>query len=87
MTGLIAVITWCKANWKLVAAGLVLAALAWGAWQIDAAATDRCEAGFEAREARHLKEQTNAANAADDAARRCAGDPACRLSDDGYRRD
>lgn len=24
---------------------------------------------------------------ADDAARRCASDPACRLSNDGYRRD
>lgn len=33
------------------------------------------------------KEKTDAANLADDAARRCAADPACSLSNDGYRRD
>lgn len=33
------------------------------------------------------KEKTDAANRADDAARRCSADPACSLSNDGYRRD
>lgn len=32
-------------------------------------------------------EALNDAIKADDAARRCASDPACRLSNDGYRRD
>jgi hypothetical protein len=32
------------------------------------------------------KRSTNA-NRADDAARRCAADPDCRLSNDGFRRD
>ena len=32
-------------------------------------------------------EKNNAASHADDAARRCAADPACRLSNDGYKRD
>lgn len=33
------------------------------------------------------KENTDAANRADDAARRCSADPTCSLSNDGYRRD
>lgn len=32
------------------------------------------------------REKTDAANKADDAARRCFNDPACRLSDDGFER-
>lgn len=46
--------------------------------------------GYDARiadEARAIKEKVDASNRADDAARRCSADPACRLRVDPYRRD
>ena len=40
-----------------------------------------------ADEARVAQEKLDATNRANDAARKCAADPACRLQNDGYRRD
>jgi hypothetical protein len=42
---------------------------------------------YEAAAAKQLKEKADAASTADDNARRCASDPSCRLSNDGFRRD
>ncbi|MEW6256844.1 MAG: hypothetical protein AB1592_12890 [Pseudomonadota bacterium] len=80
-------LAWIVTNWRLLALAGAVAALAFAGWRIDAAATVRCEAGFLARQARAIEEKTNAATDADDDARRCALDPACRLRDDGWRRD
>ena len=44
-------------------------------------------ASYAAQATQQLKEKSDAASKADDDARRCASDPDCRLSNDGYRRD
>jgi hypothetical protein len=47
------------------------------------------QAGYqahEAREAQIIKDKTDAANAADNAAVRCAADPTCRMRPDQYLR-
>lgn len=78
---------WFLANWRVVAAGGLVAALAYGAWHINDRAYDRGYAARVAEESTATKERTDAANRADDTARRCAADPGCRLQNDGYRRD
>ncbi len=75
------------ANWRIVlAVGLVLAA-GLVVWRANDAAYDRGRADVIAEQVQAERERTNDANAADDAARRCAADPTCRLQSDGYRRD
>lgn len=68
---------------KLAAVGAALLALAYVASAIHKAGYNAATATVATQE----KERTNAANRADDAARRCAVDPDCRLRDDGLRRD
>ncbi|CAH1661572.1 conserved hypothetical protein [Hyphomicrobiales bacterium] len=80
-------IAWPFANWRLIAAAGIFAVLAYGAWEINDRAYDRGYAARVTEETTATKERTNAANRADDAARRCAADPGCRLQNDGYRRD
>lgn len=84
---LLAFIAWISASWRIVlacvAAVAIFGALAW--W--DHRAYQR---GYDAykSEAEHAeRERTNAANHADDDARKCALDPDCRMRDDGFRRD
>lgn len=78
--------TWLIKNWRLVlaiaAAVAVFFALIW----VDQRGYDRGYQTHQAEIAKQEKERTNAANRADDDARRCAGDPACLMSDDGYQR-
>lgn len=82
-----AALAWALANWKLIAAGAVVAALAAGAITINNRAYERCYATHQAEQAAKTQEKTDAANRANDDAARCALDPACRLRDDGYRRE
>lgn len=74
-------------NLKLIAAGAFAIGILAAVWWIDGTAYDRGYNSRVAEEAALIQEKSNAANRADDAARRCAADPTCRLSDDIYRRD
>lgn len=75
------------ANWRILLTLLAPILLAIIAWGIDGHGYDRGYAARVAEEATIIRERTDAANRADDDARRCAADPACRLSNDGWRRD
>lgn len=75
------------ANWRLALGVAAVIGLGLAAWRIDSRAYERGRTSALAEQAAVIRERTDAANRADDAARRCAGDPACRLQDDGYRRD
>lgn len=72
---------------RLIGLGLALAGLVLAAWRIDAAAYGRGYKTRVAEEAALSQEKIHDANRADDGARRCALDPACRLRNDGWRRD
>lgn len=65
------------------AALLCLAALTWLKYDIAKDAVEAFRVKLFTQETRRVKDATDA----DDAARRCALDPACRLRDDGWRRD
>lgn len=45
------------------------------------------ENAFRAEQARVVERKLKDASIADDAHNRCLADPACRVSDDGFRRD
>lgn len=76
-----------RANWKAI--GIVVGLLALVAWhkiQVNQA----WHAGRDAliaEQAEEAKRRNADAQAADAAARKCSADPACRLQDDGHRRD
>lgn len=75
------------ANWKAI--GLVvgfLAVLGWHQLQIHKAWRAGREALI-AEQAEEAKRRNADAQNADAAARKCSADPACRLQDDGHRRD
>ena len=75
------------ANWKPIAAVLaVLGLIGWHKVQINAAWRDGRNALI-AEQAEEAKRRNADAQAADDASRKCSSDPACRLQDDGFRRD
>ncbi len=66
--------------------GLALLALAVAGWVKYDIARDAVQA-FKAKLFTQEVGRVKNATDADDAARRCALDPACRLRDDGWRRD
>jgi len=73
--------------WKPIAAGIAALLIIAACWRIHDAIW---QAGYDARTAQaaaEVQRKLHDANLADDASRRCAADPACRLSNDGYRRD
>jgi len=74
-------------NWRLVLGVAVVFGLGLAAWRIDSRAYERGRASALAEQAAIIEGKTDAANALEDARRRCNLDPACRLQDDGYRRD
>jgi hypothetical protein len=75
------------ANWKLVAAvGVVLFGIVWHKLQVREAWTAG-RAALIAEQSEEAKRRGANAQAADAIARQCAADPACRLLDDGNRRD
>ena len=78
---------WLAKNWRLVlaiaAALVVFIALIW----IDQRGYDRGYQTHEAEIAKNEKVRTDDASRADENARRCALDPACLMSDDGFKRD
>lgn len=75
------------AYWKPLAlvAG-VLALIGWHKWEVSRA-WHAGRAALVAEQAEEAKKRGSDAQKADDAARRCSADPACRLQDDGHRRD
>jgi len=79
--------TWLLANWRIVAAAGVLAALSLAAWRINDMAYERGKASVVADQIQIERRLTDDANRADADARRCAADPACRMQNDGHRRD
>ena len=80
-------IAWAFINTKLgrtvIAAGLIVAAFGWYTLHVrnQAVQAERVRQQYE--EAERVRKATQA----DDAARRCATDPRCRLLNDGWRRD
>jgi len=74
-------------HWRVVAALGVIAALALLAWRINDKAFDRGKASVVADQIQTERRLTDDANRADADARRCAADPACRMQNDGHRRD
>ena len=80
-------IAWAFINTKLgrtvIAAGLIVAAFGWYTLHVrnQAVQAERVRQKYE--EAERVRKATQA----DDAARRCATDPRCRLLNDGWRRD
>lgn len=75
------------ANWKLVLVGLALLGAGALVLKINNDAYDRGYAAYQAEVAAATREKTDAANRADSDAARCSLDPACRLRDDGFKRD
>lgn len=80
-------IAWAFLNTKLgrtvVIAGLIVVAFGWYTIHVrnQAVQAERVRQQYE--EAERVRKATQA----DDAARRCATDPRCRLLNDGHRRD
>lgn len=74
-------------NWRLIAIAAAVLAVAIFLWRWDSAAYDRGYAGHQSKVIGITQEKTDAAQKADEAARACATDDGCRLSDDGFRRD
>lgn len=76
-----------KSNWKALAlVGGFLALLAWHKVQVNEAWRDG-RAALVAEQAAEAKRRNDNANAANDASAKCALDDACRMQDDGHRRD
>lgn len=76
-----------KANWKPIAIVIGLLGLwTWHKIEVNKA-WHAGRAALIAEQAEEAKRRNADAQAADAAARRCAADPACRLQDDGHRRD
>ena len=76
-----------KANWKLIALVAVLTMLAsWHHIQINKA-WHAGRAALQVEQAVEAQRRNTNANAANDAAAKCARNPACLLQDDGNRRD
>jgi len=77
--------TWLQIKLALKVAAVLTAG--WFAWSWNDRAWQR---GYDARiaeETATVKEKTDAANRADGDAARCVLDPACRVQNDGFRRD
>lgn len=74
-------------HWRALAVAAGAIALVLAAWRWDAAAVRRgyeaCRAEIIAAEERRTEDATDA----DEAARRCAADPECRMRRDPFRRD
>lgn len=79
--------TWLFANWRVVVAGLAVIAAGVMVIRFERDAYQRGYTAAIAEMQAAEQERTNAANAADDVVRRCLLDPACRVLDDGWRRD
>lgn len=74
-------------NWRLIAiGGIALALVVWHKVEVSRA-WHAGRAALVAEQAAEAKRRNDNAQEADAAARRCAADPACRLQDDGHRRD
>lgn len=67
----------------VLAAAVVLAAALWLKHEIEQGAVDAAKVEELRKEIGRVEKSTDA----DADARRCAADPACRLLDDGWRRD
>lgn len=79
--------TFIQANWKIFAviAG-TLGLLAWHKIEVNRS-WYAGRAALKAEQVEEAKRRNADAQEADAAARRCTADPACRLQDDGFRRD
>ena len=76
-----------RSNWKPIALVVgVLALVAWHKLQVNEA-WRAGRAALESEQAAEAKRRNDNANAANDAAAKCARDPACLLQSDGHRRD
>ena len=76
-----------KSNWKLVlAVAAILAAFTWHKLQVNGA-WYAGRAALVLEQTEEAKRRNADAQAADAIARQCSADPACRLLDDGNRRD
>lgn len=74
-------------NWRVI--GVVvgfLTVMAWHQLQVNKA-WNAGRAALLSEQAEEAKRRNADAQAADAAARKCSADPACRLQDDGFRRD
>lgn len=86
-----ALLSFALANWRSIGIAVFAATLAaWPAYRAGHAFGYHAgwTAGREALAAETdaaLKEKTNAAEIANETARRCNADPACRVLDDGWR--
>ena len=80
-------IAWAFINTKLgrtvIAAGLIVVAFGWYTLRVRNLAVQAERVRQQYEEAERVRKATQA----DDAARRCATDPRCRLLNDGWRRD
>lgn len=80
-------LTFARANWKPIALGVgLLALVVWHKVQVRNAWYDG-RAALVAEQAAEAARRNADANAANDAAAKCARDPACLLQSDGHRRD
>lgn len=76
-----------KANWKIIAAVSAIVLLwTWHKIEVNKA-WYAGRSALIAEQVEEAKRRNADAQAADAAARKCAADPACRLQDDGHRRD
>lgn len=74
-------------NWRAIAiAGFVLAVLAYH-WNAVRVARNEGREAVKIEQQREAAKRNGDANAAQEASDRCQRNPACRLSDDGHRRD
>ena len=80
-------IAWAFINTKLgrviILAGLIVVAFGWYTLHVRNLAVQAERVRQQYEEAERVRKATQA----DDAARRCATDPRCRLLNDGWRRD
>ena len=80
-------LSWLLTNWRVALAVLAVVGAGLLVLKVENDAYRRGEAACAAQAAAADRERTDAANRADDDARRCLLDPDCRLRDDGFRRD
>ena len=74
-------------NWRLIAiGGIALALVVWHKVEVSRA-WHAGRAALVAEQAAEAKRRNDNAQEADAAARRCAKDPICAVSNDGHRRD
>lgn len=73
--------------WKAGAAVLALLAVVGWHWNELRQARNAGRAAVLLEQAHEAAKRNNDATAADEASRACQRNPACRLSDDGHRRD